>query len=290
VTNCLNDGICVNKDDCYCVQTESVLWEVYEECDRAPTGWTGSDCSIPMCAQGYFDPFCTDLPQAPAGEGCYRCANGGNCTAPDYCTCADGWTGYDCRTPLCETVADSLTREQLNTQYEEKVVEFESDPCAMSFLDPVEWNGVYYARGNCTQPYECTCLCKATYNSHDCAQKKTNCEGAWQDPMYKLRKVLPTGYQFGTRDCRSGYEGNVNSYDKLTSCHMIIYRPSWSQKQSVALICSTSIIGFCAVVVYFCLRRRIRKRYLQAKIERRLSRRPSEESLTELSRGAFTNT
>jgi hypothetical protein len=28
-----------------------------------------------------------------AGEGCYRCANNGNCTAPDVCTCAKGWTG-----------------------------------------------------------------------------------------------------------------------------------------------------------------------------------------------------
>lgn len=31
--------------------------------------------------QGYYDPFCADLPQAPGNEGCYRCANGGNCTA-----------------------------------------------------------------------------------------------------------------------------------------------------------------------------------------------------------------
>lgn len=36
----------------------------------------GTDCSMPMCSQGYYDPFCTGLPQAPGGEGCYRCSNG----------------------------------------------------------------------------------------------------------------------------------------------------------------------------------------------------------------------
>ena len=31
-----------------------------------------------------------------------RCSNGGNCTAPDVCTCPSGWSGYDCKTPTCE--------------------------------------------------------------------------------------------------------------------------------------------------------------------------------------------
>ena len=44
------------------------------------------------------------IPQAPGGEGCYRCPNGGYCTAPDTCTCTEGWTGYDCRTPVQPSV------------------------------------------------------------------------------------------------------------------------------------------------------------------------------------------
>ncbi|CAM9323010.1 unnamed protein product, partial [Hapterophycus canaliculatus] len=36
-----------------------------------------------------------------AGEGVYRCHNGGSCLAPDTCSCPDGWDGYDCNTPLC---------------------------------------------------------------------------------------------------------------------------------------------------------------------------------------------
>ena len=91
----------------------------------APT----KDCSMPICAQGYYDPFCTDNAMAPGGEGCYRCANGGNCTAPDTCSCPEGWTGYDCRTAVCESVADQYVRWQLNTIDEEKVHAFESDPC-----------------------------------------------------------------------------------------------------------------------------------------------------------------
>jgi hypothetical protein len=35
---------------------------------RGQTGWTGSDCSMPMCTQGFYDPFCADLPQAPGGK------------------------------------------------------------------------------------------------------------------------------------------------------------------------------------------------------------------------------
>eukprot|EP00937_MAST-01D_sp_MAST-1D-sp2_P007042 g7042.t1 len=35
-------------------------------------------------------------------QGVYVCANGGNCSSPDVCSCAPGWIGFDCRTPVCE--------------------------------------------------------------------------------------------------------------------------------------------------------------------------------------------
>lgn len=35
------------------------------------------------------------------GEGIYACANSGSCIAPDVCSCTDGYSGYDCTTPLC---------------------------------------------------------------------------------------------------------------------------------------------------------------------------------------------
>lgn len=37
-------------------------------------------------------------------EGRYVCANGGNCTSPGVCECAAGWSGFDCRTPICSQV------------------------------------------------------------------------------------------------------------------------------------------------------------------------------------------
>ena len=36
-----------------------------------------------------------------SGEGVYACYNGGSCLGPDYCSCTDGYEGFDCRTPLC---------------------------------------------------------------------------------------------------------------------------------------------------------------------------------------------
>ena len=130
IVGCQNGGICASKDDCHCIQTLSVLWKTYENVERALTGWSGTDCSMPICVQGYYDPYC-DIPFAPGGEGCYRCANGGICVAPDTCQCAEGWTGFDCQTPICEVVADELIRGQLMTVDEEKVKIFEKDPCGM---------------------------------------------------------------------------------------------------------------------------------------------------------------
>jgi hypothetical protein len=35
------------------------------------------------------------------------CENGGSCTAPDSCTCAVGWSGYDCTTAVCSSPCGS---------------------------------------------------------------------------------------------------------------------------------------------------------------------------------------
>merc|ERR1711968_52790 len=175
VTGCLNAGICISRDECECIQTDSQLYTVHPDSARGMTGWTGTDCSIPMCIQGFFDAFCTDLAQAPAGQGCYRCANGGNCTAPDFCTCAHGWTGYDCRTPVCEVMADPLTRMQLGTVIEDKVISFESDPCGVEAI-----YGISGYKG------------------------RKHCDGPWQDSLSDWRNVLQVRgpeYIYGTQSC-----------------------------------------------------------------------------------------
>ena len=199
IVGCLNGGICSDKDDCTCIQTVSVLWKIHKGTKRGMTGWTGTDCSMPVCVQGYYDPFCMD-PNAPGGEGCYRCANGGSCTSPDYCACAEGWTGYDCKTPKCEVVTDFLTRKQLDTVDEEKVNYFETDPCTMREITvPRMDKGTEYYRGNCTLPNQCTCHCFWSYIPTMCFTSKENCTAPWQDVnMYLIRSALtPTQVRGG---------------------------------------------------------------------------------------------
>ena len=294
VAGCVNGGICASRDECHCVQSASVLYTVHEAAPRGMTGWTGSDCSIPMCIQGFFDPFCTDLPQAPAGQGCYRCSNGGNCTAPDVCTCAPGWQGYDCRTPVCEAVADPLTRFQLGTIFEDKVIGFENDPCGVVAIYGWHgWKGAKYSRGNCTFPNQCACLCKQRYSIKACHRLALQCDGAWMDYMSDVRNVLISRgpeFIFGTTDCQDGFEGNVDNLDRFYSCHLQIYVPTSSTvKYTISFIISVSIIGFVFIVAYQFIRIRLRRRYLLAKIERRRSRRSSEESLLKAGGNAFTN-
>jgi hypothetical protein len=283
VSSCLNGGICVSKDSCNCVQTTSVLYNVHAEAAKGTTGWTGTDCSMPMCVQGYFDPFCSDLPQAPGGEGCFRCANNGNCTAPDVCTCAAGWTGYDCRTPVCEVVADPLTRTQLNTVFEDKVIGFETDPCGVVPIYGMHgWHGTKYARGNCTQPNQCTCWCKTAYSIKSCKKTGKLCDGPWQDPMVKVRNLLLArgpDYTFGSGDCKFGYEGNVDATDHFTTCHQTIYVPTSTEENSIGLIVGFSVAAVFAFFFYRVAAARLKKRFLLAKIERRRSKRSSEESM-----------
>eukprot|EP00981_Chlorochromonas_danica_P005114 scaffold1035_cov192-Ochromonas_danica.AAC.9 len=282
----------IQEDLKYVVKTTSVLWMVHPEAPRGITGWTGTDCSMPMCAHGYYDPFCTDLPQAPGGEGCYRCANGGNCTAPDVCTCATGWTGYDCKTPVCETVADPLTRLQLGTIHEDKIIDFESDPCGVKAIHGVHgWKGRKYARGNCTQPNECTCLCKIPYDKRACRKAGRLCNGPWQDNLVRVRNLLANRgpeFTFGTTDCRFGFEGNVDEMNHFTTCHQTIYFPTSTDRDSLALIIAFSVVGFFGIIFYRFASVRLRRKFLLAKIERRRTKRSSEESMLSAGSGKFS--
>lgn len=122
VVTCQNDAVCVGKDACTCITARPALYELYPALEQRreadfETGWAGSDCSIgarccderrwgavltrqavpalaAKCTQGFFDQSCKGV--ASGGEGCYRCLNGGNCTAPDLCTCTADYRGYDC--------------------------------------------------------------------------------------------------------------------------------------------------------------------------------------------------
>ena len=57
VAACENGGVCKEKDTCECVTALSVLHEKFPNAPGGATGWQGTDCTMPICVQGYFDPL-----------------------------------------------------------------------------------------------------------------------------------------------------------------------------------------------------------------------------------------
>jgi hypothetical protein len=171
----------------------------------------------------------------------------------------------------------------LGVVYEHKVRAFEKDPCGLVEIYGMRgWNGQKYARGVCTQPNQCTCLCKERYDRKKCRRNEKNCNGPWQDPMVNLRDVLNgkgAEFTFGSTDCEYGYEGNVDEYDRFTTCHQTIYVPTETERISVELIISISVIGFSLCVIYYFVSERVRKRYQLAQIEKRRMKRAEEDAI-----------
>lgn len=171
-------------------------------------------------------------------------------------------------------------------------------------------------RGNCTAPNECTCWCKNSFRELICDRKiekgesyaaassllsdarsdddpvhprTTECRGPFQDmlgnkhftglDLVNYRNLLEPYEIFGTRSCRRGYEGTVNeTYDRYMSCHLKIFTPTVWEYWTITIIIVSSIASVVILVMYVYIRRKIKLKYLQAKIERRRSRRSSEES------------
>mmetsp|Transcript_7265 Transcript_7265/g.21509 ORF Transcript_7265/g.21509 Transcript_7265/m.21509 type:complete len:98 (-) Transcript_7265:53-346(-) len=75
---------------------------------------------------------------------------------------------------------------------EEKLHIFETDPCGLvGFYKAEIHNGVSYARGNCTLPNLCTCLCKGAYDEQLCLEYGgDNCNAPFHDPLFWIRNVL----------------------------------------------------------------------------------------------------
>ena len=274
VVGCLNGGICKGKDDCGCITTESILYTVNSDVKDFPifppyqplTGYGGSDCSMPICAQGFFDPECLGV--AAGGQGCYRCANAGNCTAPDYCTCAEGWEGFDCMTPICTAMADAEMVEDLQTIDPQRVLDFELDPCRTNVQDdaPREWGKFKIGQGNCTKPNYCTCLCFESEPRHV----------PWQDD---LERPLAPGFEFGPEGtCEDGFMGMIDEKENFYTCHLKIKVPTDFERNTINYIVAVSIVGTIALIVMWRVKKYLRRRYLLKKAERRRSRKSSESS------------
>ena len=87
-------------------------------------------------------------------------------------------------------------------------------------------------------------------------------------------------YTFGTTDCAYGYEGNVNDLDQFTTCHQTIYYPTARDRESEGLMIGFTVFGVFLIIFYYIASTRLRRKFLLAKIERRKTKRSSEDSLS----------
>lgn len=289
VRGCTNGGVCAAPDQCDCSLEPSLLPLAHASLIPAQTetGWMGDDCSIPICVQGFFDPDCRDIPPATSagiaamGQGCWRCANGGNCTSPDICTCPPEWTGYDCRTPVCTQHATQEFIADLDTVDPAKITAFELDPCGTNEVET--WNGMQVGRGNCSAPNTCTCLCKSR-SWLDAAGNLV--EEPWTDIFLR---AIPAGFVYGTSDCLDGYQGALNPDGSFRTCHLTIYVPTWLERNTLLILVVAAASIFFLTVVYVFVRRRLRQRFLAIKAERRRSRRSSSEAGSRATKTAFAS-
>ncbi|KAF4318612.1 hypothetical protein BBO99_00007233 [Phytophthora kernoviae] len=306
---CRNGGLCIDQDQCRCITVESTLHEQFPTAPIGLTGYFGSDCALPICIQGIYDPICnasvvasnlnltsgnitgvthTGSSIVSSGDGCYRCKNGGLCVAPDMCACAEGWSGFDCSTPICElsTATTVSLRPTLFTVDELKVAAFRTDPCG---TEGGRWgkeivNGALVGQGNCTLPMNCTCLCRVRYDKQRCANTGELCEKPWHDPF---GRSIPPGYVYGTRDCVDGFQGLEDAHGNFQTCHLQVYVPSFWRRYTVSVVAILTVLGILLLLAWYYIRKKVRRALLLAKAERRRSRKNSEDNI--LKPGAFTH-
>ncbi len=232
---CKKGSVCGDTNTCVCAVWPSILHEVHEDVPKINTGYNGTDCSINVCVQGYFEPNCTATERALAGisdsePGCYKCPNGGVCTAPDTCSCPPEWTGFDCKTPVCTVHADADMLVELNSVDPAVVAAFELDPCLSGKLELFEAEEIMKGRGNCTAPDTCTCLCldRAYYD-----EAGELSDEPWVDP---LQRSLEPGQSYGRYTCLSGFEGRVGGNGGFASCHLSLKVPTFVERYTLLLL------------------------------------------------------
>jgi len=250
IVSCLNEGICKGRDNCTCKKWESTITPGHQ------TGFQGSACQVPVCTQGIFDETCDEVD--PGSEGCFRCLNGGLCTAPDTCKCPPKWTGIDCGTPICRIRADDQIIEELQTSSAEKIRKFELDPCMHS--STFMHDGYKTFQGNCSAPNTCSCFC---------AREVTEGETTYH---HSFGKMPPFGFTESTGSCIEGFEGLKDPVTgAFRTCHLRIYIPMWYEQYAKTLIVAAGFVLVFTCLAYVQIKRRMRQRYLMARAEQRLT-------------------
>jgi len=270
--SCKKGGVCGDTNTCICAEWPSILHEVHEDVPKVNTGYNSSDCSMSVCAQGFYESNCTAAERALAGItggelGCFKCANGGVCSAPDTCSCPPEWTGFDCKTPVCTVHADSDMLLELNSVDPAVIAAFELDPCMSGKLELFEEEDMLKGRGNCTAPDTCTCLCmkRAFYN-----EAGELSEEPWVDP---LQRSLEAGQAYGRYTCLDGFEGRESAAGGFSTCHLSLKVPTFVERYTLLLLGISIGIILLGLCIFVCVRYRILKR---AKAHRKKRRRQKD--------------
>lgn len=68
--------------------------------------------------------------------------------------------------------------------------------------------------------------------------------------MFRDRDVLAPNEVFGTRNCFAGFAGLVDENDLFSSCHLLIYEPSFYIRHTRAVILLSILggIGLCLLL------------------------------------------
>ena len=269
---CKQGGVCGDTNTCVCASWPSILHEVHEDVPKIDTGYNGTDCSMSVCAQGFYEANCTATERELAGitggePGCFKCANGGVCSAPDTCSCPPEWTGFDCKTPVCTIHADSELLLELNSVDPAVIAAFELDPCMSGKLELFEEEDMLKGRGNCTAPNTCTCLC---FNRAFYDEAGELSEEPWVDP---LQRSLEPGQGYGSYTCLDGFEGRQSGNGVFASCHLSLKVPTFVERYTLLLL------GLCIGIILFSLCIFVGVRYqllVRAKAYRKKRRRRKE--------------
>jgi hypothetical protein len=120
--------------------------------------------------------------------------------------------------------------KELNSVDPAMVAAFELDPCMSGKLELFEEEEMLKARGNCTAPDVCTCLCfdRAFYDSNGKLSDEP-----WVDP---LSRALQPGQTYGRHTCLSGFEGRENSKGEFQTCHLSLKVPTFVERYTVLLL------------------------------------------------------
>lgn len=98
-----NAGLCTDEGDCSAASGVGIEYGFDHPVERFERGRHVriNTPNITRIERGYGDEDLWQYGHVVRGEGIYECYNGGSCIGPDVCTCTDGWSGFDCQTPLC---------------------------------------------------------------------------------------------------------------------------------------------------------------------------------------------